>query len=52
MSNARSLISSLGELYKKILKKESTEQNEVDFLLENLHEKGEAIRKKVEEWNH
>lgn len=46
MSNARRLISSLGELYKKILKKESTEQNEVDFLLESLHEKGEAIRKK------
>jgi hypothetical protein len=22
----------------------------VDFLLESLHEKGEAIRKKVEEW--
>ena len=49
MSNARSLISSLGELYKKILKKESTEQNEVDFLLESLHEKGEEIRKEIED---
>jgi hypothetical protein len=24
----------------------------VDFLLEALHDQGEAIRKKVEEWNH
>jgi hypothetical protein len=29
----------------------STEENEVDFLLESLHEKGEAIRKKVEDGN-
>ena len=27
----------------------STKQDEVDFLLDLLHEKGEAIRKKVEE---
>ena len=27
----------------------STEEKEVDFLLESLHEKGEAIRKKVED---
>lgn len=26
----------------------STEEKEVDFLLKSLHEKGEAIRKKVE----
>ena len=26
----------------------STEENEVDFLLESLHEKGEAIRKKAD----
>jgi hypothetical protein len=38
------LISSLSELYKKMLNNESTK--EVDFLLEALHEKGEAIRKK------
>ena len=29
----------------------STKQDEVDFLLEALHEKGEAIRKKVENEN-
>ena len=33
------LISSLGELYKKMLNNESTK--EVDFLLQNLHEQGE-----------
>lgn len=27
----------------------STKQDEVDFLLEVLHEKGEAIRKKVDD---
>lgn len=27
----------------------STDENEVDFLLESLHEKGEAIRKKEED---
>lgn len=27
----------------------STDEKEVDFLLEALHEKGEAIRKKVED---
>ena len=41
------LISSLSELYKKMLNNESTK--EVDFLLEALHDQGEAIRKKVEE---
>ena len=29
----------------------STEENEVDFLLESLHEKGEAIRRANEKWN-
>ena len=41
-------ITALADLYKVIIKSESTK--EVDFLLESLHEKGEAIRKKVEEW--
>ena len=40
-------ISSLAELYKS--KTESTK--EVDFLLESLHEKGEAIRRENEKWN-
>ena len=40
-------ITALADLYKVIFKSESTK--EVDFLLESLHEKGEAIRKKVEE---
>lgn len=48
MSNVRRLISSLGELYKKLLRQESTEDNSVDFLLEELHEKGEAIRRENE----
>ena len=42
-------ITALADLYKVIFKSESTKQDEVDFLLESLHEKGEAIRKKVEE---
>ena len=41
-------ITALADLYKVIFKSEYT--NEVDFLLESLHEKDEAIRKKVEEW--
>ena len=36
-------ITALADLYKVIFKSEST--NEVDFLLEALHEKGEAIRR-------
>jgi hypothetical protein len=40
-------ITALADLYKVIFKTESTK--EVDFLLESLHEKGEAIRKKVED---
>ena len=43
-------ITALADLYKLIFKSESTK--EVDFLLEALHDQGEAIRKKVEEWNH
>ena len=50
MSNVIRFISSLQELYKKILSNESTDNNEVDFLLENLHEQGEEIRKRSEEW--
>lgn len=42
-------ITALADLYKVIFKSESTEENEVDFLLESLHEKGEAIRKKEED---
>jgi hypothetical protein len=37
----------LADIYKVIFNSESTK--EVDFLLEALHEKGETIRKKVEE---
>lgn len=40
-------ITALADLYKVIFKSESTK--EVDFLLESLHEKGEAIRKKAED---
>ena len=40
----RKFITALADLYKVIFKSESTK--EVDFLLESLHEKGEAIRKK------
>ena len=42
-------ITALADLHKVIFKSESTEEKEVDFLLESLHEKGEAIRKKVED---
>ena len=38
-------ITALTDLYKVIFKTESTKQDEVDFLLESLHEKGEAIRR-------
>ena len=37
-------ITALADLYKVIFKSESTK--EVDFLLEALHDQGEAIRKK------
>ena len=40
----RKFITALEDLYKVIFKSESTK--EVDFLLESLHKKGEAIRKK------
>ena len=40
-------IAALADLYKVIFKTESTK--EVDFLLEALHDQGEAIRKKVED---
>jgi hypothetical protein len=40
-------IKAIEDLRTIILK--STKQDEVDFLLEILHEKGEAIRKKVED---
>ena len=39
-------ITALADLYKVIFKTEST--NEVDFLLEALHDQGEAIRKQNE----
>ena len=42
----RKFITALADLYKVIFKSESTK--EVDFLLESLHEKGEAIRKQNE----
>ena len=40
----KKFITALADLYKVIFKGESTK--EVDFLLESLHEKGEAISKK------
>ena len=40
-------ITALADLYKVIFKSESTK--EVDFLLEALHDQGEAIRKQNEE---
>ena len=40
----RKFITALADLYKVIFKSESTK--EVDFLLEALHDQGEAIRKK------
>ena len=43
MDKERKFITALADLYKVILKSESTK--EVDFLLESLHEKGEAIRR-------
>ena len=39
-------VTALADLYKVIFKSESTK--EVDFLLESLHEKGEAIRRENE----
>lgn len=45
----RKFITAIADLYKVIFKSESTK--EVDFLLKALHEKGEAIRKKVEDGN-
>jgi hypothetical protein len=47
MDRNTKFITALADLYKVIFKSESTK--EVDFLLESLHEKGEAIRKKVED---
>ena len=44
MDKNTKFITALADLYKVIFKSESTK--EVDFLLESLHEKGEAIRKK------
>ena len=45
MSNVRRLISSLGELYKKLLKEESIEDNSVDFLLQEMEKQAEVNRK-------
>ncbi len=47
MDKKRKFITALADLYKVIFKSESTK--EVDFLLEALHDQGEAIRKKVED---
>lgn len=46
MSRVKHLISSLSELYKKLFQ-ESTEQKEVDFLLDALEEDAELNRKKL-----
>ena len=42
----RKFITAIADLYKVLFKSESTK--EVDYLLEALHEKGEAIRKQNE----
>ena len=42
-------ITALADLYNVIFKSESTK--EVDFLLEALHDQGEAIRRNVEDGN-
>ena len=46
--SVKKIVSDLAELYKSLLRQESTDKNEVDFLLESLHEKGEAIRRQNE----
>ena len=38
-------ITALADLHKVIFKSESTKEKEVDFLLEALHDQGEAIRR-------
>jgi hypothetical protein len=43
MDKERKFITALADLYKVIFKSESTK--EVDFLLEALHDQGEAIRR-------
>ena len=47
MSNVRRLISSLGELYKKLFEKESIEDNSVDFFLNGLEQQAEENKKKI-----
>lgn len=48
MSRARHFISSLGELYKKLLQKESIEdKNSVDFFLDGLEKQAEENKKKI-----
>ena len=46
MDKERKFITALADLYKVIFKSESTK--EVDFLLEALHDQGEAIRRSNE----
>lgn len=47
MSNVKKLISSLGELYKKLLQKESIEDNSVDFFLNGLEQQAQENKKKI-----
>ena len=47
MSRVIHLISSLGELYKKLFEKESIEENSVDFFLNGLEQQAEENRKKI-----
>ena len=47
MSNVKRLISSLGELYKKLFEKESIEDNSVDFFLDGLEQQAEENKKKI-----
>lgn len=49
MSNARRLISSLGELYKKLLHQESIEENSVDSFLDDLEKQAAENRRKIED---
>ena len=45
--SVKKIISDLSKLYKKILQRESTEDNSVDFLLQDLERQAEINRQKI-----
>ena len=47
MSNVRRFINSLGELYKRILNKESIEENSVDSFFKDLEREAAKNRKRI-----